>query len=108
MKLLSSKKIYIETNPTSNVRIGQLGQYDELPLFRLSKIRKRPSQDIHITVNTDDKGIFGTSLHREFSLLALASTKQRHKGEVKKWDKQLVYRYIGCLASAGQAQRFKS
>ncbi len=108
MKLLSSKKIYIETNPTSNVRIGRLGQYDELPTFRFSKIRKRPSQDIHITVNTDDKGIFGTSLHREYSLLALALTKQRHKGEMKKWDKHLVYHYIGRMASAGQILRFKS
>lgn len=108
MKLLSGKKIYIESNPTSNLRIGRLNQYDELPSFRFSKIRKRPSQDIPISINTDDKGIFGTSLHREYSLLALALTKQRYKGVVKKWDKQLVYQYIGRLASAGQTQRFKS
>lgn len=108
MKLLSSKKIYIETNPTSNVRIGQLRQYDELPSFRFSKIRKRPSQDILISVNTDDKGIFATSLHREFSLLALALLKQKHKGEVHKWDKQMVYQYVGRLACAGQKQRFRA
>lgn len=108
MKLLSGKKICIETNPTSNVRIGHLGQYDELPLFRFSKIRKRPSQDILISVNTDDKGIFATSLHREFSLLAIALTKQRHKGVVKKFDKRTVYQYVGRLASAGQKQRFRA
>ena len=108
MKLLSSKKIFIETNPTSNVRIGQLRQYDELPSFRFSKIRKRPSQDILISVNTDDKGIFATSLHREFSLLALALLKQRHKGEVHKWDKHMVYQYVGHLACAGQKQRFRA
>lgn len=108
MELLSSKKIFIETNPTSNVRIGQLRQYDELPSFRFSKIRKRPSQDILISVNTDDKGIFATSLHREFSLLALALLKQRHKGEVYKWDKHMVYQYVGHLACAGQKQRFRA
>lgn len=108
MKLLNGKKICIETNPTSNVRIARLWQYDELPLFRFSKIRKRPSQDILISVNTDDKGIFATSLHREFSLLALAMTKQRKKGEVKKWDKQTIYQYVGRLANAGQEQRFRA
>ena len=106
MKLLSDKKIRIETNPTSNVRIGRLGQYDELPLFRFSKVRKHPSQDILISVNTDDKGIFATSLHREFSLLALALMKQRHKGEVKKWNRKTIYEYVGRLAGAGQDQRF--
>ena len=108
IKLLSFKKIYIETTPTSNVRIGCLAQYDDLPLFRFSKIRKQPGQDIHITVNTDDKGIFGTSLYRELSLLALALSKQRYRGDVKKWDKQLIYHYIERLANEGQTQRFKS
>ncbi len=108
MKLLKGKNIFIETTPTSNVRIGRLGQYDELPLFRFSKVRIRPSQDILISVNTDDKGIFATSLHREFSLLALALVKQRHKGKVTKWDRQAVFQYIGHLARAGQEQRFRA
>ncbi len=108
MKLLNGKKICIETNPTSNLRIGRLGQYDELPLFRFSKVRKRPSQDILISVNTDDKGIFATSLHREFSLLALALMKQRHMGEVRKWDRKTIYEYVGRLAGAGQDQRFRT
>ena len=108
MKLLRGTKICIETNPTSNVRIGHLGQYDELPSFRFSNIRKHPSQGILISVNTDDKGLFATSLHREFSLLALALTKQCHKGKVKKYDKQTVYQYVGRLAGAGQKQRFRA
>jgi adenosine deaminase len=108
MKLLIGKKICVETNPTSNVRIGRLGQYDELPTFRFSKIRKRPSQEIQISVNTDDKGIFATSLYREYSLLALALIKQKRRGEVKKWDRQTVYQYVGHLAGAGQKQRFRA
>ena len=107
MKLICAKKICIETNPTSNVRIGQLGMYEHLPVFRFTKMRKRPSQNLPISVNTDDKGIFATSLHREYALLALALDKMRHKGEVHKWDRQMIYKYVGQLADAGQTQRFR-
>jgi hypothetical protein len=108
MKVLNGKKIRIETNPTSNVRIGRLGHYDELPIFRFSKIRECPNKDIQVSVNTDDKGIFATSLHREYSLLALSLIKQKHRGNVKKWDSQTVYQYVGHLAGAGQKQRFRA
>lgn len=107
MQQINDKKICIETNPTSNVRIGQLSLYEQLPGFRFTKMRKRPSQDIMVSVNTDDKGIFATSLHREYALLALALDKQRMKGDVRRWSEQMIYEYVGQLADAGQAQRFR-
>lgn len=107
IKRLRDKNIYIETNPTSNLRIGRIGQYNELPLFRFSNIRKGQNNGMFITVNTDDKGIFGTSLHREFSLIALALVKQRRRGDVVKWGKGEIYRYVAQIASSGQKQRFR-
>ena len=106
MKRIRTKKICIETNPTSNVRIGRLTKYEELPLFQFVHIDDLDKLNMKITVNTDDKGIFTTSLYREFSLLALALTKQKVKGK-KRWQDDRVYRYVGNLADAGQQNRFK-
>ena len=107
IRQIIDKGISIETNPTSNVRIGQLGEYDKLPLFRFSKVRGRQRRHIAVTANTDDKGIFCTSLHREYSLLALALSKQRHKGEIPKWNWQTICKYVGDIANSGQQYRFR-
>ena len=107
IRTIKDKGICIEANPTSNVRIGRIEKYDEHPLYRFAKVRKRPDQNVIVTVNTDDKGIFGTSMHRELSLVAFALTKQRLKGSVHRWPKDLVYQYVGSLAAAGQKNRFR-
>lgn len=108
IKWIKTKKICIETNPTSNVRIGGLNQYDELPLFRLARLSKRPDRNVIVSVNTDDKGIFATSLNRELSLLSLAIKKQTIKGSVLRWSDKEIYNYVKCLAEAGQKYRFKA
>lgn len=108
IKWIKTKKICIETNPTSNVRIGGLDKYEELPLFRLAKLNKRPDRRVMVSVNTDDKGIFATSLYRELSLLSLALKKQRFSGTVQRWSDKEIYDYVKCLAEAGQKYRFKT
>ena len=108
IKLIKEKKICIETNPTSNVRIGKLKRYEELPLYRFAKMNKRPDRRIVVSVNTDDKGIFATSLQREFALLSLALKKQKISGKVQRWSDQEIYDYVRRLAEAGQINRFKA
>lgn len=61
-----NKGIAIETNPSSNLKIGPINAYEEEPLFAFV------DHGIMTTVNTDDKGIFATSLYNEFSLTAYA------------------------------------
>lgn len=108
IKWIKTKNICIETNPTSNVRIGGLGKYEDLPLFRLAGISKRPNRRVMVSVNTDDKGIFATSLYRELALLSLALKKQRFNGSARRWSDKEIYNYVKCLAEAGQKHRFKA
>lgn len=108
IKWIKTKKICVETNPTSNVRIGGLDKYEELPLFRLAKLNKRPDCRVMVSVNTDDKGIFATSLYRELSLLSLALKKQKYRGTVRRWSDKEINDYVKCLAEAGQKYRFKA
>lgn len=82
---LEKKRIGIECNPTSNYKIGEIERYDEHPIFKfynfgLNTPFKR--HDIFVSINTDDLGVFSTSLDREYSLIALAAERAFCKNEM--------------------------
>lgn len=76
MEHLGRQRIAVECCPTSNLKISQLGRYDNHPVFHLSDPRHMPPVRPAATVNTDDLGIFCTSLDNEYNLLAAAMLKQ--------------------------------
>lgn len=63
------KGLSIESCPTSNLMIGPFSKYNEVPTFKFKEM------NIGVSVNTDTKGIFATSLYLEYSLLACAMKK---------------------------------
>lgn len=72
------KHISIECNPTSNIRIGEVKNYEDHPIVRFFNHGLRtpyPSHNVCVSINTDDKGIFATSLEREYSMMALSLEK---------------------------------
>lgn len=72
------KHISIECNPTSNIRIGEVRNYEEHPIVKFFNHGLRtsyPRHNICVSINTDDKGIFATSLEREYSMMALSMEK---------------------------------
>lgn len=76
---IATKKIAIETCPTSNYMIGYFDKYIDLPLF--SFLEQLP--DNAISINTDDKGIIATSIENEYALIAAAMEKSRkYRGKV--------------------------
>lgn len=80
---LEHKHIAIECNPSSNFKIGEMTRYDEHPIFKFFNDGIKtpyPSREIAVSVNTDDQGVFSTSLEREYSLLALALERNPFKG----------------------------
>lgn len=62
--IVLDKGIAIETNPSSNVVIGPIDEYREHTIHQFVK------NGIIASINTDDKGIFSTSLYNEYSLYA--------------------------------------
>lgn len=76
---LEHKRIAIECNPTSNYKIGELEQYDQHPIFKFyNKGLNTPfkQHNLLISINTDDLGVFSTSLNREYSLIALSAERR--------------------------------
>ena len=70
LEKVQSMNCMIESCPTSNLIIGPFEKYNELPIKKFCNIR-----DLSISINTDTKGIFATSLYEEYSLMAVSMQK---------------------------------
>lgn len=83
------RKIAIETNPTSNCKIGGFETYEKHPIFVFNNTRIHTSNkknNLNVSINTDDLGVFNTSLEREYSLIAAAAWNQNNKiKSVSEW-----------------------
>lgn len=108
---VSKKQIAIECNPTSNLKIGFIDNYCEHPL--LTKFDPIAEQSnpyyplLNASVNTDDRGVFATTLYNEFSLLALGLMKEKNDDGTPKYGTRQIMEYIDHLRKAGEQQRFK-
>lgn len=98
-KVLHERGIAIECAPTSNLLIGPFYRYDDHPLLNMCKVQG-DENDMSVSINTDDAGIFCTSLYAEYSLMALALIKQGN-------NNNSVYDYIRRLKNNGNEQRFR-
>lgn len=80
---IEGKRIAIECNPSSNFKIGEMTRYDEHPIikfFNYGLSTPYLHHDIAVSINTDDQGVFSTSLEREYSLIALAMERNQPEG----------------------------
>lgn len=105
---IAEKQIAIECNPSSNLKIGHFDRYDEHPIFRFRPIDKNIHTPLlNVSINTDDRGVFATSLYNEFSLIALALTKQRDKDGNRLYNDEAICEYIDHIRKNNLIQRFK-
>lgn len=72
MDMIRDKGIAIECNPSSNVLIGAIDSYMNHPIFRFY------NKGLNVSINTDDQGVFDTSLVNEYTLVAVAYREKRH------------------------------
>ena len=93
---IAEKGIIIECNPSSNVLIGTFRDYRFHPIFRFNN-QKLGSQAIpsrtqlRVCVNTDDLGVFDTSLDSEYALLLQTLREQKdEKGERIYNDREIM------------------
>lgn len=107
VRRISEAGVSIETNPSSNLCIGPFEKYEDLPLFKFAPLeRDSHTSLVNVSVNTDDRGVFATSLYNEFSLVAAALFKQKNKDGERLWSNETIYRYIDWLRENGNKQRF--
>lgn len=109
IKDISKRRLCIECCPSSNFRIGHLQRFDRHPIFRFLPVRSSETNyPLGVTVNTDDLGIFATSLPNEFSLLALALLKKKDSNGEAIYSSQEVYDWIRRVVENGHKYHFAS
>jgi len=98
--VVNKTEVCIESCPSSNLQIGNLGRYDYHPSVKYYLNPRSKNKKLNVAVCTDDKGTFSTSLANEFSLLALAATKEKgwKKGMEKEIERLILqgnkYRFV--------------
>lgn len=100
--------ICIETNPSSNFKISTLDTYEEHPITKFYNMGLTWNEElldkcpqIHSSINTDDKGLFDTSLENEYALIGRSLEK-------KNYNKQYVYEWLDRIRENGNQQSFKT
>ncbi len=103
---IARNNIAIECNPSSNVLIGSFSRYDQHPILRLYPVLPRGDEMLQfVSINTDDQGVFDTSLKTEYALLASALKKIK-KDDKPMYNDDTIYGYIERIRENGFAQIF--
>ena len=107
-KEVAKRGIAIECNPTSNILIGTFQDYDKHPILAFNNYLLEDDIEnahIQVSVNTDDIGVFDTSLEHEYALLLCAICRARHKEG--NYNDDAVYGYLDYLRENGIRMAFK-
>lgn len=105
---VNQKGIAIECNPTSNLRISVINSYDKHPIFNLnSEYLEEECTNMHmfVSINTDDIGVFDTSLENEYMVMYDAICRKRH--EAGNYDDYQVIKYLDHIRQNGLEMSFK-
>lgn len=106
---VDSLGISIECNPSSNVLIGTFKEYQHHPILRFHKPfpgKGDRALQMHVSINTDDQGIFGTSLPFEYSLLAAALANETDENGNRSYSDTDIKQYLEKIREMGQEQTF--
>ena len=113
---ISRRGICIECNPSSNFLIGTFKDYLKHPIFRFNNKYLFPDTDprsreknpyIMASINTDDLGIFDTSLENEYALVACAlEVRNEHCREEDMIPPDNIYTWLDNIRHNGVDQSF--
>lgn len=110
---IANRGLSVESNPTSNVKISAVPSYAEHPITRLynnglvhTSEELRSCPQIPVSINTDDSGVFFTSLESEYAVVARSlETLQDADGQPRyyRWE---VYDWLDRIRQMGNDQSF--
>lgn len=112
-KVVAKHGIGIETNPSSNFLIGTFRKYDEHPIITfynkglVNDIEKlNACEQLNVSINTDDQGVFSTSLENEYALMACALEKVKDQDGNFVYNRSMIYEWLDQIREMGNQQSF--
>ena len=109
---IAKRGLSVECNPTSNMKISTFRWYDKHPIVRLynkglvhSKEELRQCPQISDSLNTDDSGVFFTSLESEYAVMARALEVKGEEAMYCNWE---IYDWLDGIRELGNAQSFQA
>lgn len=90
---VAKKGIAIESCPSSNFLISNLDEFKEIPTFQLFPVCEAPDKGsvrLNVCINTDDQGVFYTSLTKEYTMLAATLREEEENGNRKYTDDTIL------------------
>lgn len=110
---IASKGIAIETNPSSNYHIGTFRSYDQHPIVKFynkglvhNEQALKECAQIPVSINTDDQGVFSTSLENEYALMASALENVTDEDDRKLYNPSDIYEWLNDIRIMGNDQSF--
>lgn len=105
--------IGIEMNPSSNISISTISDYEEHPIKVLYNIgltccekELESCPQMNVSINTDDKEVFVTKLENEYALLALALEQEKKDDGTPKYKREFIYQWLDGIREMGLRQAF--
>lgn len=112
-KRIAQSGIAIETNPTSNYKISTFDRYADHPIIRFYNMHLvddpkllEECVQLNVSINTDDQGVFNTSLENEYAYMALALEKEKDNMGKPVYKKNMIYKWIDDIRKMGIRQSF--
>lgn len=109
VKKSHAKKIAIETNPTSNLQITDIDRYSKHPItafYNRGLTRDYAPEQITVSINTDDQGVFATSLEKEYTLIACALEKKRNDDGSPTYSPKDIYKWLDDIRESSLVSSF--
>lgn len=110
---IARRKIAIETNPTSNILINRIKIYAQHPIvsFYNKGLVHDPEKlsccaQLNVSINTDDQGVFSTSLSNEYALMASSLSSLKNENGNYLHHISDIYDWIRRIQEMGNQQAF--
>ncbi len=108
---VASLNLGIETNPSSNYLISTFRDYCKHPIFSFndSGLYDKPDNPhLFVSINTDDLGVFDTSLENEYALMAAAlENYNEYVPPEKQVSPEKIYNWLDHIRQMGCDQSFR-
>ena len=90
------------------MQITDVGRYAEHPITVMNNVYLKSDYDsmIDVSINTDDQGVFATSLEKEFTLMALALEKEKKTDGTPLYRKEDIYHWLDMIRDSARPRSF--